>query len=197
MSRWRIKKRCQSTTIFGVDHELLKSERLAMPPGLAPSQHIPTGLAPTRREYDSTPPKGPETTRPLEPTKTEGYLPAASATDDDLPKIKEAEQVHVPNCPNINTIQSWQTSLLQNVVAASGHRDVGPVVSWMIKVWATNKYSVEDLADSESKSYVTLDLKLAVALQQMIQHGGNPAKELQDQVNRKMEESAKKGALIK
>ena len=67
----------------------------------------------------------------------------------------------------------------------------------MTKVWALNNCSVEDLADSESKGYVTLDLKLAVALQQMISHGGNPAKELQDQVNRKMEESAKKGTLIK
>ncbi len=70
------------------------------------------------------------------------------------------------------------------------------MVNWLLKVWATNTYSVEDLADSDSMAYVTLDLKLAVALQHMILHGGNPAKELQDQVNRKMEESAKQGGLI-
>ncbi len=91
---------------------MLKSERLTMPPGLAPSQHVPPGLAPSQREYDSTPTKRPEASRLPEPPKTEGYLPATLAADDDLPKIKEVEKVHVPPYPNINTIQSWQTSLL-------------------------------------------------------------------------------------
>ncbi len=72
-----------------------------------------------------------------------------------------------------------------------------PVVNWLLKVWSTNSYSVEDLADFDSLSYVTLGLKLAVALQLMITHGGNPAKELEDQINRNMEEAAKQGGLIK
>ncbi len=50
------------------------------------------------------------------------------AEADGLPKIKEGDKVIVPPFPNITTIQSWQTALLQNVVATSGHREIRPVV---------------------------------------------------------------------
>ena len=40
----------------------------------------------------------------------------------------------------------------------------------------------EELADSGSNAYVTLDLKLAVSLQHMLLHGGSDAKELKYQV---------------
>ena len=100
-----------------------------------------------------------------------GYAPApagtraaatASATADveaevdGLPKIKEGDKVHLPAFLNITTIQSWQTSLLQDVVATSGHRDISPVVKWLTKVWLKD-VTFEELADSGSNAYVTLD----------------------------------------
>ncbi len=105
------------------------------------------------------------------------------------------ERVSVPPFPNITTIQSWQTTLLQHVVTASGKRVVKPLIHWLTKVWL-EKPTYEELASSESKAYITLDLKLATGLQLMIQQGGAPAKELKDTVARKMEESVKQGNLI-
>ena len=120
---------------------------------------------------------------------------AKDSDESDLPKIKELDKITIPSFPNITTLQSWQTALVQHVVTASGKRVIEPLIHWLSKVWL-EKPTYEELASSESKAYITLDLKLATGLQLMIQQGGATSKELKDTVARKMEEGIKQGHLI-
>jgi hypothetical protein len=172
-------------------HELLKGQGIPMPPGLS-------GEYPPVPELHKS---GADAPRPA-PAPARARVVAAAVVDvaddsdeSDLPKMKELDRINVPPFPNITTIQSWQTALLQNVVTASGKRVVRPLIHWLTKVWL-EKPTYEELASSESKAYITLDLKLATGLQLMIQQGGAPAKELKDTVARKMEEGIKQGHLI-
>ena len=136
------------------------------------------------------------------PAPARARVPAATMADiaedsdeSDLPKIKEADKITIPPFPNITTLQSWQTALVQHIVTASGKRVIPPIIHWVSKIWL-EKPTYEELASSDSKAFITLDHKLATGLQLMIQQGGAPAKELKDTVARKMDEGIRKGQLI-
>ena len=114
----------------------------------------------------------------------------------DVPKTKESDKVQVPAFPTITSLLMWQTALSQALVQTSGSRDIQSVVKWISEVWSPGS-SFLGLKDSGGDAFVTLDVKLATAMQAMIAHGGQDAKELKDLVSRRMEEALKNFTLIK
>jgi len=91
---------------------------------------------------------------------------------------------------------SWQTALLQAVVPTSGNRSYNVVTTWISQSWAKGS-TYESLADSGPDAFVTLDMMLSTAMQTMIMHAGQDAKELRDLVSRKMEEAMKQYDILK
>jgi hypothetical protein len=95
--------------------------------------------------------------------------------NDPVLKTREADKVFVPIYPAITTLLAWQTSLLAAVVTASGEREYSLVARWIGKAFdKTLKF--EELADSEHRRFVTLDMKLATGMTLMISNAGQGAK---------------------
>ncbi len=105
-------------------------------------------------------------------------------------KIKEADKLHAPAYPTITNLASWQSNLTQQLVQTSGVREVETIIQWITSVW-TKGAKFEDFATSGGPEFVTLDVKLSTAMQLIISHGGQDAKELKDLINRKMDEALK------
>ncbi len=127
-------------------------------------------------------------------------IPVAAATreprqEESALKVKEADKLHAPSFPTITNLGSWQSNLSQALVQTSGVRDVRIIIEWISAVWAPGS-KIEDFATSGGDAFVTLDVKLSSALQQIIAHGGHEAKDLKDLVNRKVDECMKKMSLI-
>ena len=99
-------------------------------------------------------------------------------------KIKEADKLHAPPYPTITNIASWQSNLTQALVQTSGFRVVETIIEWITKVW-TKGAKFEDFSSSGGPEFVTLDVKLSTAMQLIVSHGGQDAKELKDLINRK------------
>ena len=125
--------------------------------------------------------------------------PAAAATkelrEETSFKVKEADKLSAPPFPTITNLASWQSNLSQALVQTSGVRDVRIIIEWISAVWAPGA-KIDHFATSGGESFVTLDVKLSVALQHIISHGGQDAKELKDAVHRKMDEAMKKMTLL-
>ncbi len=98
-------------------------------------------------------------------------------------KIKEADKLTAPAYPTITNLQSWQSNLTQALVQTSGVREVERVIYWITSVWAKDA-KFEDFATSGGSEFVTLDVKLSTAMQLIISHGGQDAKDLKDLINR-------------
>ena len=111
-------------------------------------------------------------------------------------KIKEADKLHAPAYPTITNLASWQSNLTQQLVQTSGVREVETIIQWITEVW-TRGAKFEDFATSGGPEFVTLDVKLSTAMQLIISHGGQDAKDLKDLINRKMDEALKSMKLLK
>ena len=80
-------------------------------------------------------------------------------TDDDKPKVKEAESVRLPDFPNPETYRSGKTATREAVRAASDRPD--DAFEWILEVY-DKEASHEKLR--EPGKFVTLDTKLLAAL---------------------------------
>jgi len=110
-------------------------------------------------------------------------------------KIREADKIEVPPFPDITQIAPWRTKLMNSVAVASGNPDYYRVTIWLAESWSGK--NLEELASSGGSAFVTLDLKLASAMTNMMHKGGERSKRFRDRVNLKMEEASKKGDIIK
>ena len=80
-------------------------------------------------------------------------------TEDDKPKVKEAESIRLPDFPNPETYRSWKTATREAIRAASDRPD--DAFEWILEVYDKNA-SHEKLR--EPGKFVTLDTKLLAAL---------------------------------
>ena len=127
-----------------------------------------------------------------------GRRPQNSGVPDDdsySRKIREADKIEVPPFPDITQIAPWRTKLMNSVAVASGNPDYYRVTIWLSESWSGKNF--EELANSGGALFVTLDLKLASAMTNMMHKGGERSKRFRDRVNLKMEEASKGGNIIK
>ena len=80
-------------------------------------------------------------------------------TEDDKPKVKEAESIRLPDFPNPETYRSWKTATREAIRAASDRPD--DAFEWILEVY-DKEASHEKLR--EPGKFVTLDTKLLAAL---------------------------------
>jgi hypothetical protein len=157
---------CESYSDYGFEENRLYIEHYNLWQTLLCSTQPPSALPPGLPAAAA----GSAPTPLVAPTRESRY-------DDPVLKIKEADKLHAPAFPTITNLASWQSNLTQALVQTSGVRDVETIIAWISAVWAAGS-KIEDFADSGGEAYVTLDVKLSIALQQIITHNGPDAKEL-------------------
>ena len=79
--------------------------------------------------------------------------------EDDKPKVKEAENIRLPDFPNPETYRAWKTATREAVRAASDRPD--EAFSWILEVYA--KDADHDKLREPGK-FLTLDTKILAAL---------------------------------
>ncbi len=136
----------------------------------------------------------PPVEQPPKPRRTAGA--EESRYEEVVLKTKEGDKLHAPSYPSITNLVSWQSALTQQLVLTSGVRDIETVIKLISAVW-TKGAKFDDFATSGGLEFVTLDVKLSTAMQLIISHGGQDAKELKDLINRKMDEALKGYTLLK
>jgi hypothetical protein len=177
---------CEAESNYGYEENRLYIETYELYQNVLCSTPSPTTLPPGLPAVSA----GSSTTRVTAPPVREPRV------EDSTLKVKEADKLHAPAYPTITNLASWQSNLTQQLVQTSGVRDVQTIIEWITAVWTTGA-KIEDFADSGGAAYVTLDVKLSTAMQLIISHGGQEAKELKDSINRKMDEALKKMMLLK
>ena len=80
-------------------------------------------------------------------------------SDEDKPKVKEAEVVKLPDFPNPETYRSWKTATREAVRAASDRPD--DTFKWILEVYETG-VGHDRLRDPSI--FLTLDTKILAAL---------------------------------
>ena len=91
--------------------------------------------------------------------------------------------------PEITQLLPWKTNLTRPIVIAANNPDVNAVVSWLQEAWASGQTYQALGKNVESFSFVTLDMKLAQAMVQMMNRAGEKANRYRDKINLKTEES--------
>ena len=77
-------------------------------------------------------------------------------------RVKEAEKVLVPDFPDVVNLPNYKVKVIQQVIAASGRRDVKKVTRWVQEVEKSSK-GFKRLRKS-GRNFETLDMKLAASL---------------------------------
>ena len=91
--------------------------------------------------------------------------------DEVALKTKEADKITPPPYPTITNLMGWQSNLGVAPVQASGVRTVEKVIYWISAVWAQDA-QLDDFAESGGAEFVTLDIKLSVAINSTNANGG-------------------------
>ena len=90
-------------------------------------------------------------------------------------KIREHDRVDVPPYPEITRLLAWRSSLQRSIVLASGNPDYDRVNAW-IKCAMDGSKSYEELDDIGGNIFVTLDMKLANGVTNMLSKAGDEAR---------------------
>jgi hypothetical protein len=155
----------------------------------------------TRTEPDSRPREGsaqvagdlPQTPKPevTRPVSGHSSLGASHAY-----KIKEADEVHVPDFPNLVSLPQWRAQLLNNLAQASGRPDDQVVMKWVQEALNDLK-SFDDLGEVGDMSLTQLDSKLGLAMNAMLIRSGEKSRDIRDNLNRHMLDYARKGRVLR
>ncbi len=110
-----------------------------------------------------------EATRPSASNATAQAANADTKYEEVALKTKEADKLTAPAYPTITNLMGWQSNLGVALVQASGVRNVEKVIFWISSVWAKGS-KFEDFAESGGAEFVTLDIKLSMAMTSTIAH---------------------------
>jgi hypothetical protein len=104
------------------------------------------------------------------------------------PKLirKEAEKIMLLPFPDVVSFRSWKTSVVHAVVQASARPDQNTVLNWLAEAFKTK--SILDSLHEVPTSLLSIDGKLATALQQILNTVGGNAKALLHRVQMKLQE---------
>ena len=99
--------------------------------------------------------------------------------EESKPRIsrREADKIVVPPWPKSHDLDGWKSQLLSNVLSACADSDQDAWIAWLSESFKINP-SIEKMSDSGGSRFSTIDVKLANALNAMINSSGDSGREV-------------------
>ena len=97
----------------------------------------------------------------------------------ERPRIsrKEAERVSIPAWPKIHQLDNWKMQLLMNVLSACADPDTDTWTKWLEQALGLNP-DLNLLSDSGGDRFATIDIKMAMGMQNMLKQAPDEAKDV-------------------
>ena len=94
---------------------------------------------------------------------------------NERPRIsrKEAERVSIPAWPKMHQLDNWKMQLLMNVLSACADPDTDTWTKWLEQALGLNP-DLEQLSDSGGDRFATIDIKMAMGMQNMLKQVTKP-----------------------
>ena len=98
---------------------------------------------------------------------------------NERPRIsrKEAERVSIPPWPKIHQLDNWKMQLLMNVLSACADPDTDTWTKWLEQALGLNP-DLNLLSDSGGDRFATIDIKMAMGMQNMLRQAPDEAKDV-------------------
>ena len=98
---------------------------------------------------------------------------------NERPRIsnKEAERVSIPPWPKIHQLDNWKMQLLMNVLSACADPDTDSWTKWLEQALGLNP-DLNLLSDSGGDRFATIDIKMAMGMQNMLRQAPDEAKDV-------------------
>ena len=113
---------------------------------------------------------------------------------NERPRIsnKEAERVSIPTWPKIHQLDNWKMPLLMNVLSACADPDTDTWTKWLEQALGLNPDS-----DSGGDRFATIDIKMAMGMQNMLRQAPDEAKDVYLDATRHSELRHQQGVIVK
>ena len=117
---------------------------------------------------------------------------------NERPRIsrKEAERLSVPNWPKIHQLDNWKMQLLMNVLSACADPDTDAWTRWLEQALGVNP-DLNLLSDSGGDRFATIDIKMAMGMQNMLRQAPDEAKDVYLDATRHSELRHQQGVIVK
>ena len=117
---------------------------------------------------------------------------------NERPRIsrKEAERVSIPTWPKIHQLDNWKMQLLMNVLSACADPDTGAWTKWLEQAPGLNP-DLNLLSDSGGDRFATIDIKMAMGMQNMLRQAPDEAKDVYLDATRHSELRHQQGVIVK
>ena len=117
---------------------------------------------------------------------------------NDRPRIsrKEAERVSIPAWPKIHQLDTWKMQLLMNVLSACADPDTDAWTRWLEQALGLNP-DLDLLSDSGGDRFATIDIKMAMGMQNMLKQAPDEAKDVYLDATRHSELRHQQGVIVK
>ena len=114
---------------------------------------------------------------------------------NDRPRIsrKEAERVSIPAWPKIHQLDNWKMQLLMNVLSACADPDTDAWTKWLEQALGLNP----DLNMLSGDRFATIDIKMAMGMQNMLKQAPDEAKDVYLDATRRSELRHQQGVIVK
>ena len=119
-------------------------------------------------------------------------------TKNERPRIsrKEAERVSIPAWPKIHQLDNWKMQLLMNVLSACADPDTDAWTNWLEQALGLNP-DLNMLSDSGGDRFATIDIKMAMGMQNMLKQAPDEAKDVYIDATRHSELRHQQGVIVK
>ena len=117
---------------------------------------------------------------------------------NERPRIsrKEAERVSIPPWPKIHQLDNWKMQLLMNVLSACADPDTDTWTKWLEQALGLNP-DLNSLSDSGGDRFATIDIKMAMGMQNMLRQAPDEAKDVYLDATRHSELRHQQGVIVK
>ena len=109
---------------------------------------------------------------------------------------KEAERVSIPAWPKIHQLDNWKMQLLMNVLSACADPDTDAWTKWLEQALGLNP-DLNMLSDSGGDRFATIDIKMAMGMQNMLRQAPDEAKDVYLDATRHSELRHQQGVIVK
>ena len=116
----------------------------------------------------------------------------------ERPRIsrKEAERVSIRAWPRIHQLDNWKMQLLMNVLSACADPDTDTWTKWLAQAPGINP-DLNFLSDSGGDRFATIDIKMAMGMQNMLRQAPDEAKDVYLDATRHSELRHQHGVIVK
>ena len=117
---------------------------------------------------------------------------------NDRPRIsrKEAERVSNPAWPKMHQLDNWKMQLLMNVLSACADPDTDTWTKWLEQALGLNP-DLNMFSDSGGDRFATIDIKMAMGMQNMLKQAPDEAKDVYLDATRHSELRHQQGVIVK